>query len=57
MFGEQDKQILEAARTLLLQTSVGRNSFGSNPPLVSANDRAKEARASQAAKESAKLQA
>ena len=38
-----DKQILEAARTRLLQTSVGRNSSGSNPPPVSANDKAKEA--------------
>ena len=65
VFGERDKQILEAARTRILQTSKGRNSSGSNPPLVSANDRANEAaeaerivsRASQAAKELAKQQA
>ena len=59
------QHILEGARTRLLHTSVGRNSSGSNPPLVSANDRAKEAaeaerivsRASQAAKELAKQEA
>ena len=65
LFGERDKQILEATWTRLLQTSVGRNSSGSNPFLVSADDKAKEAaeaerivsRASQAAKELAKQQA
>ena len=65
VFGERDKQILDAARIRLLQTSVGRNSSGSNPLLACANDRTREAadaerivsRASQAAKELAKQQA
>ena len=34
---------LEAARTRLLPTSVGRNLSGSNPPPVSPNDKAEEA--------------
>ena len=64
VFGERDKQILEASRTRLLPTSAGRRPSGSVSPPESANDKAKDAaeaersvsRANQAAKELAKQQ-
>ena len=43
VFGEPDRQVMEVARTRLLPTSVCRNSSGSNPSPVSANDKAKVA--------------